>query len=920
MNHRDIILYPLLLKSTWGRLNVVMDTANQFIGRLSPALAASRHLQRELKARSWLLPLLQDSLDTALSLQDMRQFLENEAPDEARLKSGLRRLRSWVFCHTASRDLLGLAELAEVTGAMTNLAEVSVTHARDILHAGLAERHGAPVDGQGQPMQLTVVGMGKLGGYELNVSSDIDLIFLYPEEGETAGPRPLTHFEFFTRLGRSIIAAIGEVTADGYVFRVDMRLRPYGESGPLALSLNALEQYFIAQGREWERFAWIKARPLCSSHLEELAAVVRPFVFRKYLDFGAINAMRSLHAQIRSQIARREMAMNIKLGPGGIREIEFIAQVFQIIRGGRDAGLRIKPTTQVLEALAAREILPERTVRELIQAYDFLRRLEHRLQYLDDAQTHDLPASPADRQLMAAAMGVADEAALLAELDSHRRIVDAAFQASCGDPNGAGHALDGVWGGSNSTQQVERLAALNFHDPAAAAERLAQFRQGSGYRLLPDNIRIRMDALMPRVIEGCSTQPDPDAVLSRMLNLLGTISRRGAYLALLQQYPQALRRLVELVSSSKWAADYLSTHPILLDELLDERYLGDVTDWSLFARRLRELVDEIDPDTERQMDLMREQHHAQVFHILQQDLAGKWSVEAIGDHLSALADVILGETMRLCWHKYGKRHLETPKFAVIGYGKLGGKELGYASDLDIVFLYDDDHPAAPENYARLAQKILVWLGSRPSAGMLFETDTRLRPNGRSGLLVCQLESFVKYQQESAWLWEHQALTRARYVAGDAGVGNGFEAAREAILRQPRQLGPLADEVIAMRRKLLDSRSGKRGGFQVKDDPGGLVDFEFIIQFLVLGHAHDHPRLVGNLGNIALARIAGELGLIDPVRARAAADAYRTLRRIQHRLRLNGESDWLPEDEAVGERQAIVDLWQEVFSRPAHLSP
>lgn len=891
-----------------------MDTTGKIEG-LAPARASSRHLQRELHARPWLLPLLEDTLHRPLTPEAMREFLAREAPDEARLKSGLRRLRSWVFCHTAVRDLLGMAELVEVTGAMTMLAEVCAIHARDLLHRVLAERHGEPQDRGGQPMQLVIVGMGKLGGRELNVSSDIDLIFLYPEEGETSGLRPLAHFEFFTRLGRSLIAALGEVTADGYVFRVDMRLRPYGESGPLVLSFDALEQYFIAQGREWERFAWIKARPLCGLRLDELDAVVRPFVFRKYLDFGAINALRSLHAQIRTQVARREMAMNIKLGPGGIREIEFIAQVFQIIRGGRDAGLRIKPTVQVLEALAAREILPEKTVRGLIEAYAFLRRLEHRLQYLDDAQTHDLPVSPDDRRLVAAAMGCRDEAELLAELDRHRRLVTEAFQAACGDPNDSAPTLDGLWDGSCTTEQTAaRLAALKFNDPAAAAERLMRLRQGSGYRLLSDNIRLRLDGLMPRIIEGCASQPEPDAVLNRLLNLLGAISRRGSYLALLQQYPQALRRLIELVSASKWASDYLATHPILLDELLDSRHLGDVTDWLQFAGRLRQALDEADPDTERQMDLMREQHHAQVFHLLQQDLAGKWSVEAVGDHLSALADAILEEAMRLCWRKCAQRHRETPQFAVIGYGKLGGKELGYASDLDIVFLYDDDHPAAPENYARLAQRMLTWLSTRTSAGMLFETDTRLRPNGRSGLLVCPLASFVKYQEESAWLWEHQALTRARFVAGDAAIGKGFEAARAAILRKPRELTVLADEIMAMRRRLLDSRRGKGGGFHVKDDPGGLIDFEFLIQYLVLGHAHAHPQLVANLGNIALARISGELGLLDAARAKAAADGYRSLRRIQHRLRLNGESGWLAEDDAADERQAISRLWQEVFGR------
>ncbi len=694
-----------------------------------------------------------------------------------------------------------------------------------------------------------------------------------------------------------------------------MRLRPNGESGSLVLSFDALEHYFIAQGREWERYAWIKARPLCGSRQGDLAAMVRPFVFRKYLDFGAINALRALHGQIHSQVGRREMAMNVKLGPGGIREIEFLVQMFQIIRGGRDAGLRLRPTLLVLEALAERQVLSGETVAALAEAYVFLRRLEHRLQYLDDAQTHDLPASPTDRQTIARALGCPDEQAMLAELDRHRAVVTAAFQAACGEPDDTAHGPDDLWQATVSPQVLEgRLSALNFSDGAAASERLLQLRRSSSYRQLPDDIRQRFDTLIPRIIAGCALQPNPDEVLSRMLNLLGTISRRGAYLALLQQYPQALQRLLELVSFSKWASDYLATHPILLDELLDGRSLGQVIDWPGFAGRLREALEAADPDTERQMDLMRERHHAQVFGILHQDIAGKWTVEEIGDHLSALADIILDETVRLCWRKYGNRHCETPKFAVIGYGKLGGKELGYASDLDIIFLYDDDQPSAPEHYARLAQRMLTWLSIRTSAGLLFETDTRLRPNGSSGPLVCPLAAYIKYQRESAWLWEHQALTRARFVAGDPGVGQGFETARAAILCQPRQLAPLAEEVKAMRRKLLDGRSGRGGGFSVKDDPGGLVDFEFIIQYLVLGHAHDHPRLVANLGNIALARIAGELGLIDAGRGKDAADGYRRLRQIQHRLRLNGERGWLAEDGAVGERRAITDLWQEVFGR------
>ncbi|WP_374399695.1 bifunctional [glutamate--ammonia ligase]-adenylyl-L-tyrosine phosphorylase/[glutamate--ammonia-ligase] adenylyltransferase [Niveibacterium sp.] len=894
-----------------------METVGTLTERLAPALAASPYLQRELGARPWLAPLLETSIDAPLSADSMRDFLAREAPDEAQLKRGLRRLRTWVICHTAVRDLLGLAPLAEVTETMTLLAEVCIAHAHDQLHALLAERHGAPACADGTPMRMVIIGMGKLGGRELNVSSDIDLIFAYPEDGDTAGPRPLSHFDFFTRLGRQIIAAIAEVTEDGFVFRVDMRLRPNGDSGPLVSSFDALEHYFIAQGREWERFAWIKARPLCGERLDELADIVRPFVFRKYLDFGAINAMRALHAQIRAQVARREMATNIKLGPGGIREIEFTAQVFQIIRGGRDAGLQIKPTMQVLEALADRGVLDYGAVTAMGDAYVFLRRLEHRLQYLDDAQTHDLPATPEDRARIAVAMGFADEAAMGAELERHRAIVSASFQAACGDPNEADHALDELWDATITPEHVaNRFEAMQFRNPTAAADRLAQMREGHRYRQLPESIRGRVDALIPRIIEGCAAQPNPDDTLARILTLLDAINRRGAYLALLQQYPQALRRLIELMSASSWAADYLTTHPILLDELLDARQLEEAPDWPAFARHLREQLDAAEPDIERQMDLMREQHHAQVFRILHQDIAGKWEVEAIGDHLSALADVVLEETLRQCWRKLKQRHRDTPRFAVIGYGKLGGKELGYASDLDIVFLYDDEDQSASENYARLAQRLLTWLSARTSAGTLFDTDTRLRPNGESGLLVSGIDAFRKYQDESAWLWEHQALTRARFVAGDAEVGAKFEQAREALLRRPRDLTKLADEVIAMRRKMLDQHASRDASFKVKDDIGGLIDFEFIIQYLVLGHAHTHPKLVANLGNIALARISGELGLVDAAHAKAAADAYRTLRRMQHRLRLNGEKARLPEGAAESEREAIRTLWMEVFGRPA----
>jgi glutamate-ammonia-ligase adenylyltransferase len=482
-----------------------------------------------------------------------------------------------------------------------------------------------------------------------------------------------------------------------------MRLRPNGDSGPLVASFDMLENYFITQGREWERYAWIKARPMCGTRGGDLASVARPFVFRKYLDYGAINAMRELHAQIRREVARRDMIDNIKLGPGGIREIEFIAQVFQLIRGGRDKALQIRPTLPVLARLGERGILDDATVRELAAAYRFLRNLEHRLQYLDDAQTHTLPTGPEDQALVARAMGAASYGALLEELDDHRANVSRHFEAVFADPNRQGHELAAVWQScDNGGEAAQELARLGYAEAGAAARRLAGIRSGNRYQQMPAGIRERFDALVPRLIEAAAERPNPDETLARGLDLLEAISRRAAYLALLQQYPQALQKVAQLVGASSWAAGYLTRHPVLLDELLDARLLESAPDWAAFRAQLGQDLDGHEPDTERQMDLMREAHHAQVFRLLLQDLEGLLSVERLSDHLSELADIMLDLTLKLVWRKLLKRHCEAPRFAVIAYGKLGGKELGYASDLDIIFLYDDDHPDAPETYAKLA--------------------------------------------------------------------------------------------------------------------------------------------------------------------------------------------------------------------------
>jgi glutamate-ammonia-ligase adenylyltransferase len=807
---------------------------------LAEILETSRYLGRLLAARAALAAEVEAALDQPLTREDLAAWLAAQPAAEADLKPVLRRLKQRAYARIATRDLAGLAPLGEVVEGMTLIAELAVARAVEVIGKGLAERYGTPRGADGRAQELIVIGMGKLGGRELNVSSDIDLIFIYPEDGDTDGARSISNFEYFTRLGRGLINAIADVTEDGQVFRVDMRLRPNGDSGPLVCSFDMLENYFVTQGREWERYAWIKARPLTGSRLDELEAIRRPFVFRKYLDFGAINAMRELHAQIRQEVAKKDKADNVKLGPGGIREIEFIAQVFQLIRGGRDPSLQIKPTLQVLRRLADSGLLAAEAVAELSAAYDFLRRVEHRLQYLDDAQTHMLPTDESDRVIIARAMGYGSYDGLLAELDDHRASVARHFEAVFADPNRGEHKHAGMWRGAGGEEQGEEFAKLGYREPREAAKRVAALREGPRYQQLAAGIRERFDALVPQLIQAAAEMPNPDATLARSLDLLESISRRAAYLALLQQYPQALRKVAELVSSSSWAAAYLQRHPILLDELLDPRLLDVLPDWSGGRKQLTARLDELEPDTERQMDLLREAHHAQVFRLLAQDVAGLYTVEKLADHLSELADILLDAAIARAWLKMPKRHIDAPKFAVISYGKLGGKELGFASDLDLVFLYDDPAPEAGENYARLATRLNTWLSAQTAAGQLFETDLRLRPNGDSGLVVSSMESFRKYQLESAWVWEHQALTRARFSAGDPAVGDAFEKIRCEVLSQRRDLDKLRADIVEMRQKMMDSHA-TRGDlrdtvFDLKHDPGGLVDVEFIVQYLVLGHS------------------------------------------------------------------------------------
>ncbi len=916
------------------------------------AQAYSRYVQRLAQAREGWAERVQSAaarpVDAAwLSARFTELFDATAVEIEPALKRALRLLRNEVFATLIERDLSGAATLDEVTGSMTDLAEFAVRASISVIGQELQALHGQPIgQSSGEVQELVVVGMGKLGGRELNVSSDIDLIFLYDDDGDTqGGRRPLSNHEYFTKLGRRLINALADVTEDGYVFRVDMRLRPNGDAGPLACSLGMLEEYFVVQGREWERYAWIKGRvitdptsPHAARVIQQLDRVTGPFVFRRYLDYGVIAAIRALHAQIRAEAAKRgnganrqpgegdalvhARSPNIKLGRGGIREIEFVAQVFQLIRGGQDFGLRVRPTLEVLRAAAERGLIDDDVVARLTEAYRFLRQLEHRLQYVEDAQTHNLPGAPEDQLRVARMMGFDDYAALVAKLEAYQDEVAQQFEQTFSDKQDSQPPCASIWQADllddERTESARaQLVDLGYADADGVLERLRATRNSPRYRALTEVSRQRFDLLINRALDHAARQTDSDVTIARFLNFFDAISRRSSYLSLLCEYPQALERVAHTLHASRWASDYLTRHPQLLDELLDVEALSADPDWPAFRERVRDRLRAAEDHVEMQMDILRQEHHAETFRILLQDLQGMLSVEHISDRLSDLADAMLDLTLETVWKQVATRHCEVPRFAVVAYGRLGGKELGYASDLDIIFLYDDDHERAPEVYASFARKLITWLTSHTAAGTLFDVDTRLRPNGAAGLMVTHFEAFRRYQMRegdnAAWVWEHQALTRARFCAGDAEIGARFEALRTAVLRQAREAGPLRDEIVAMRERVLEGHANPTELFDLKHDRGGMVDIEFTVQFLVLLHSAAHAELTRNKGNIALLHMAGELGLIDATQAAQVADAYRDFRARQHKLRLDGQpAARVPAGTCAHEAAHVRALWEQVF--------
>ncbi len=919
------------------------------------AITFSRYIQRAIVSDPLQKEILQQHMAHPYQRTEMLDFLLNDTQtttrDETTFDKQLRQLRKQVFLRLALRDISGHANLEEVMLTMTDLAEVSINYALKHHKQSLTrpEHFGTPIGkDSGLPQQLLVVAMGKLGGRELNVSSDIDLIFVYPEDGETNGKKSISNHEFFGRLGRKLIASLNDYTIDGYVFRVDMRLRPHGECSPLAISFDMLNEYLKTQGREWERHAWIKGRVIsektrAKDESKLMEQIVQPFVFRKYLDFSAYESMRNLHTQLRKEVERREMHDNIKLGPGGIREIEFITQVFQLIRGGHDVDLRIRPTLDILKRLLKKQQLPVQTVTELIDAYCFLRKLEHRLQYLDDQQTQTLPKNPEDQQLISAAMGFQDYAHFTQQLDVHRMQVSRHFGLIFAAPKKSPthDMLSHLWqthteDTAHNEAATTQLTTLGFDEPKKISERVQQFYQSQFYLQLPEINRKKLDMLVPALVETVAQFPPVETTLERMLKLLETISSRAAspasYLTLLLEHPNTLPRIAKLVSISQWASDYLGRHPILLDEFLRHHEPNPLSDWKKVKIELIDQLNHVNkPKSDVigwQMDHLRHFQHAQIFKLLVSDLEGVLKLETLSDHLTALADLVLETAQSLAWNALKKRHQNEPRFAIAGYGKLGGKELGYATDLDIVFLYDDDHPDAAKIYTRLAQNINAWLDTHTSAGLLYKTDLRLRPNGSSGLLVHSMDAFTQYQHNQAWVWEHQALTRARCVAGDQAVAQAFETTRQEILRKERDVKQLKQDILSMREKMRNAHPEQTDLFDIKHDRGGIIDVEFIVQFLVLGYARQYPELTGNIGNIALLKLASELGLIATDKAGKIRTAYREFRRVQHRQQLNSGGDLSGtsttenilqtldpnETEQLNEhRLAVTALWNDVFS-------
>jgi glutamate-ammonia-ligase adenylyltransferase len=858
-----------------------------------------------------------------------------DAGDEPALQRALRRVRRREMIRVIWRDIAGWAELSETLEHLTELADLCVRLALERLHAWTCAELGTPRDAAGRALQLLVLGMGKLGARELNLSSDIDLIFAFASQGEVeGGARRLTNEQFFLKLAQRLVQALGAQTVDGFVFRVDTRLRPFGDSGPLVMSFNALDAYYQSQAREWERYAMIKARVVAGDpdDAREVMALLRPFVYRRYLDFGAIESLRDLKQMIAKDLYRRGMEANIKLGPGGIREIEFIGQSFQLIRGGRDPELQIRPIRDVLRLLARKQLMPPEAVEGLDAAYCFLRLVENRLQAVRDKQTHVLPSDAPNGARLARSMGFADWTAFESVLDAHRRHVqgqfDEVFAQSEAEQESDIPALIALWNGDGEAAwEVSALAELGFDSPDQVRECLRQFHGAIARKGLSGRGHGRLERLMPSVIRLTGASEQPDLALQRVLKVLEAVARRTSYLAMLGEHPIILSQLARLAAMSPWFTDRICRQPLLLDELIDARRLYVPLRRGDLEAELDVLLQRVDPeDLEEQMERLRQFAHGNMLRVAAADLTEVIPLMVVSDYLTEIAEVSIRRVLALALDHLIARHGrptdvigEDSSFLVLGYGKLGGIELGYGSDLDLVFIHGSqsqtgmtDGPKEISNdqfFMRLGQRMIHMMTTQTPAGVLYDVDMRMRPDGNRGMLVRSFAAFSAYQANDAWTWEHQALIRARPVAGDPRLAERFADLRREIICRARDPDRLRQEVREMRAKMranLDKTGG--GRFDLKQGPGGIADIEFMVQYGALRWACEQPALSDWTDNVRLLETLGRLDLLPDGVADELTAAYKALRAAYHRSALQEQPATIPDAELRAERDRVRAIW------------
>jgi glutamate-ammonia-ligase adenylyltransferase len=851
---------------------------------------------------------------------------------EVDLMAELRHFRRREMVRIAWRDLAGWAQLSETLMDLSRLADACIQYALAFVYQQACERFGTPLLPDGRPQQIIVLGMGKLGAYELNYSSDIDLIFAYLQDGVLPDRKATSYGEFFTRVCKSLIKVLDEITVDGFVFRTDIRLRPYGDSGAVIMTFDGMENYYLTQAREWERYAMIKARQVAGDFDtgKQLMAMLKAYVYRRYLDYGAFEQLRSLKLQISQELRRKDRMENVKLGPGGIREIEFIGQAFQLIRGGSEKKLQARGIVDVLRLLAELGLLPKQDAEQLTQSYCFLRRAENHIQQYQDKQTHDLPTDPKVQQILAYSLDYPDWHSFKQDLDTVRKQVQAAF--------------DQVFSVSKQTQRQENsqklwlcvaddnellnyLAGYGFQQCEQSLVTLKHFKNSLAVKRLTSKGLGVLNRLMPQLIETLATIESPDETLKRALVLFEAVAGRNVYLSLLEENPQALMQLLRLLSASPWFGDYLAHYPILFDELLDPRTLFEPLNKADLDTQLTALLANIETgDEERLMIALRQFKHQNVLRVAAADIMGLIPLMVVSDYLTWIAETVVSHVVDSAWRILGNKHGYPPDcsgntdcpvtgFAVLGFGKLGGIELGYGSDLDMVFLYRCQDGNALTNgikaipcaqfYGRLGLKIQHILDTKLLSGILYEVDMRLRPNGASGLLVTNIETYENYLKNEAWTWEHQALVRGRFIAGDLDLKARYEAIRQRILSLPRDSAQLKSEVRDMRQKMRDNLATQEiNKFDLKQSKGGIADIEFIVQFAILDQAAKDTSLTTYTDNVRLLDALQAHGFMAANVAKTLKAAYCTYRDYGHKLALQG-------DRAVVDEAQVVELSAEV---------